>query len=79
MFKKILNHRHGALVMGDHQGQEEPVEIGPFEFCKPRHVLGARHAGHFVRHMHGGVHSRFRHCLPSVAEPACHELDLVDL
>ncbi len=79
LFEQLLDHRHRALVVGDHQRQEQPVEVRAFGGSEFGHLLRRGHAGHRVVGVHCMVFGRIGHRLAALTKPVLHELDLVSL
>jgi hypothetical protein len=50
----LLNHRDRALVVLDHEGQEQAVELGAAGSVELRQLLVGQHAGPESRVLHGG-------------------------
>ena len=63
LLEQLLDHRHRALVMGDHQLQEQPVEGRALRGGELGHLLRRRHAGHGVMGVHGVLRRRVGHVL----------------
>ncbi len=74
-----VHHLERAVVMRDHEGQEQPVEVGAAERRELRHLFGRGHAGHRALHVHPAMHRRVGHGLAAFAQPGLHEADLVGL
>jgi hypothetical protein len=79
LLQQFLDHLHRALVMINHQGQEQAIKIGALERGKFSHFLWAGHAGHFVGSVHGRVRRWFRHGLAAITQPSLHELNFIEL
>lgn len=77
--EEITDHNEGAVVVLDHQLEEEPVEGAAGGAGERVELLLGKHAGHQLAVTHGGVHVgvRRRHLLVAGAEPALHLRDLV--
>ena len=78
-FTQSVDHLQRAVVVRDHQGQEQAVEVGTLQGREPGHVGGRGHAGHGALHVHPAMHRRIRHALAALAQPILHEGDLVGL
>ena len=74
-----VDHLQRAVVVRDHQGQEQPVEVGALQGREPGHVGGRGHAGHGALHVHPAMHRGIGHALAAFAQPVLHEGDLVGL
>ena len=78
--EQLLHHGDGALVVLDHEGQEQAVEVGPSRLIQRLHLVFSEHAGHQHhrwRPSHHSIPVGLRHRLAAVAEPALHGRDLV--
>ena len=77
LVEQLLDHRHRPFVVGDHQLQEHPVEVGALGRGQFRHLLRRGHAGHSMARVHRIVIRRDRHLLAAVVQPPLHELHFV--
>src|SRR5215213_10395772 len=81
--EQLLHHRHGALVVLDHEAEEQAVELGAARGIELLHLLLGEHARHqhLVLHaVHRHAHRtglRLRHGLAALAKPPLHAGDLV--
>ena len=79
LFHEGVDHLQRAVVMGDHQGQKQTVEVGALQGREPGHVGGRGHADHGALHIHPAMHRRIRHALAALPQPILHEGDFVSL
>jgi hypothetical protein len=84
--EELVDHGQCALVMLDHEGQEQAVELRAARAIQLGHLLGGEHAGHEVAHGHPGhghrvLHlcGRIRRWQLSLGQPPLHEGDLIAL